>query len=125
MSRVFWAGSVMVAAYLFVAPMATAEDPDVSPATAAEPAASETKFGLTETQRQAVFRDLAAAETRATHEAAQQFESDPESEGQVALADRLRTQYEGEVAAKYQLDARQLVLIQAEGYQKNWPTGLP
>lgn len=122
MIRVGWATGV---ACLLCASLAVAEERGASPVRGADSAASETKFGLTEAQRQAVFRDLAAADARATREAAQQFAGDPESEGQVAQADRLRARYEGEVAEKYQLDTSQLVLIQAEGYQESWPTGLP
>lgn len=115
-----WVGLFLL---LGVAP-AGAEEPGGSAPHASEPV-TESKFGLSEAQRQAVFRDLAAAEERAVQDAARQFETDPESEGQVALADRLRARYDREVGAKYQLDTQELVAIKAEGYEKSWPTGLP
>jgi len=124
-----WVLLLFLALLLIGVPPVGAEDPAVSAPSFSEPsdgaADGGEKFGLAEAQRQAVFRDLAAAEARAVREAAQQFERDPESDGQVVLTDVLRTRYDREVAAKYGLDTRSLVVIEAEGYEKNWPTGLP
>jgi len=81
---------------------------------------AEEQFGLTESQRQQVFRDLGAAENRAEREAAQKFEADPESQGQFDFTMRLKAEYRSEIARKYGLTEDQLVVIDAEGYEKGW-----
>lgn len=105
---------------LLFAAGAAAEDAD-PPAPAADAVADGEKFGLSEAQRKDVFIALADAEDRAEREAAQQFEGNPESEGQVALTDQLLNRYRAEIARAHGLSEAQLVEIQAEGFRREWP----
>jgi hypothetical protein len=86
---------------------------------------ADVKFGLDLEQRKAVFLELAAAENRAEQEAAAAFEKDPESAGQVNLAQELGTKYKAGVAAKHGLTMKQAVEISAEGFARSWPAKLP
>jgi hypothetical protein len=87
---------------------------------AAAPGESAERFGLTLSQRQAAFRDLMAAEEQAGRDAAKRFEAKPEAEGQVELAVELAARYQSEIAEKYGITERELVLIQAEGIEQSW-----
>jgi hypothetical protein len=115
---------LMFAASALLPLAAAAEEPDSEPA-AQSPASGEMRFGLSLAQRQAIFRDLMAADSRAEQEAAKRNETDPESEQDVDLTQRLSTQYRDAVARHYGLSMEQLVAIGAEGYEKDWPAGPP
>lgn len=116
--------SLVVSALSFV-PIAFVGSLPCAEASRAEETPASEQSGLTESQRQHVFREVAAAEGRAEREAAKRFETDPESEGQVDLTNRLSTQYRAEIAEKYGLTADELVELEAEGFEEGWPTNLP
>jgi hypothetical protein len=78
------------------------------------------RFGLSEATRKHVFRDLAAAEDRATRDAMARV---PDSEvlRQVTLESELETKYKAAIAAKYKLTEEQLLQILLEGVKMGWP----
>ncbi len=83
-------------------------------------AGSGERFGLTESQRKAVFAELAGAERRAEKDAAARAEGGPGSQSRTELAQRLSREYRAAVARKHGLTDEQLVLIGAEGFEKSW-----
>jgi hypothetical protein len=87
---------------------------------AALSATPEERFGLSEGKRKQVFRELAAAEDRATREAEARV---PHTEvmKQIELNNELTEKYKGEVARKHGLTPDQLVDIAVEGIKKGWP----
>lgn len=111
------------ALFLLCAAGAAAEGAE-PPGSGTDAAQGGEKFGLSESQRRNVFIALADAEDRAEREAAQQFEDDPESGGQVALTDRLLKRYRAEIARAHGLSEEQLAEIQAEGFREEWPLDL-
>jgi hypothetical protein len=103
-----------------------AQAPSASPSPHATPASGDDRrFGLTVSQRQSVFREISAAEERAEKQAAEQFRATPESEGQLAMTQRLKSQYMAEIAKQHELTTKQLTEIGAEGFEQSWPTELP
>ena len=78
------------------------------------------RFGLTEDDRRAVFREIAAAELRATNEAMKRV-PDTQIEKQIELERRLRQQYKLAVAKRHRLSDEQIAEIVVEGAQKGWP----
>ncbi len=77
----------------------------------------EEKFGLSEEQRKQVFKEIAAAELRATDEAIEREPSDINK--QIDLERELTEKYKNELAQKYNLSRDQLDAISLEGVQ-NW-----
>lgn len=81
---------------------------------------SEEKLGLTEEQRRSAFREIAAAESRATDEAIARV---PNSQimKQVEVERELAQRYKQEIAHEYGLSEDQLLEISVEGVTKGWP----
>jgi hypothetical protein len=86
---------------------------------------SDQTFGLSEEQRQEVFREALAGEERAEKEASEQHRDDPESMKEVEAEESLANQYQDAVARKFALTRKQVVLIVAEGYEKKWSVTPP
>jgi hypothetical protein len=82
-------------------------------------------FGLSEEQRQEVFRESLAGEERAEKEASEQHRDDPVSMKEVNAEQSLANQYQDAVARKFSITRKQVVLIVAEGYEKEWSTTPP
>jgi hypothetical protein len=82
--------------------------------------APEERFGLPEQERKKVFREIAAAEDRATREAMARV-SDSQFRKQIELERKLEEKYTAEVARKYNLTEDQLLKISVEGVEKGWP----
>lgn len=80
----------------------------------------EERFGLSEEVRQRVFREIAAAEKRATQEA---MERVPDSRimEQIELERELGAEYKRALASKYNISEEQLQEIGLEGVKKGWP----
>jgi len=94
----------------------------------------ETRLGLTEEQRMAIFGEIVRAEDRASAEAMAKYpDLIPGSPGysqeaflqqldrQFEEMDRLEERYKEELATKYGLTREQLKLIVSEGLSKDWP----
>jgi len=77
------------------------------------------RFGLTEDQRQEIYKEIGAAERRASDEAFQQFPSDVMA--QVDLEDELNEKYQDEIAEKHGISRESLWSIALEGVENNWP----
>ena len=94
----------------------------------------ETRFGLTEEQRKAIFGEIVRTEDRALAEAMAKYpDLTPGSPGysqeaflqqldrQIEEMDRLKERYKEELATKYEVTREQLKLIASEGLSKDWP----
>jgi hypothetical protein len=79
----------------------------------------EDRFGLSEQKRKRVFREIAAAEDRATREAMAQV-PDSQVMKQIDLEVKLQEKYRAEIARKYNLTEDQLLKISVEGVTKGW-----
>ena len=113
-----FAATVLGLGLLFTCP-AFAESPVPEPSSESSAAAS--KAGPTETERKQIFRELHAAEKRATREAGERFKDDPQGMRRVEYEGELERRYRAEVAKKHGVSEKQLVLIGAEGFEKGWP----
>ena len=87
---------------------------------AALSAKSEERFGLSEEVRKGVFREIAAAEERATQEAMKRV-PDSRIMEQIELENELGGEYKRALARKYKVSEEQLQEIRLEGVQKGWP----
>jgi hypothetical protein len=87
---------------------------------AALSAQPEERFGLSAEERQRVFREIAAAEKRATQEA---MERVPDSRimEQIELERDLAAEYKRALARKYTISEEELQGIGLEGVKKGWP----
>ena len=83
-------------------------------------ATPEKRFGLSESERQQTYREIATAEDRATHEAMARV---PNSQimKQIKLERKLTEKYKAKVAQKHGLTEDQLTKISVEGVKKGWP----
>ncbi len=79
----------------------------------------EDRFGLSEQRRKRVFREIAAAEDRATREAMARV-PDSQVMKQIDLESKLQEKYRAEIARKYNLTEDQLLKISVEGVTKGW-----
>ena len=82
--------------------------------------APEKRLGLSEQKRKQVFREIAAAEDRATREAMARV-PDSQIMKQIELERELREKYKAEVTRKYNFTGDQLLKIVVEGVKKGWP----
>ena len=80
----------------------------------------EDRFGLSENERKVVFREIVAAEERATQDAVERVPNSRIKE-QVSLESDLGHQYKLDLAKKYGLSEEQLQAIGLEGIEKGWP----
>lgn len=80
----------------------------------------EERFGLSEQERKEVFRDVVAAEDRATREAAARV-PDSEIMKQIDVQRELMQEYKTDLAQTYSLTEDQLSQITVEGITKGWP----
>ena len=80
----------------------------------------EERFGLSEDVRQVVFREIAAAEERATQEAMKRV-PDSRIMEQIELERELGTAHKRALARKYKISEEQLQEIGLEGVKKGWP----
>lgn len=92
---------------------------------AALTAAPVQKFGLSEPERQAIFREKVAAEDRADKDAEAQYPINGEYTHATLVAhgnllDTKNEQYAAEIAKAHSLTPKQLESISVEGIQKNW-----
>lgn len=78
------------------------------------------QFGLSEEVRQRVFREMSAAEERATREAMKRV-PDSRIMEQLELERELGAEYKRELARKYNISEEQLQQIGLEGVKKGWP----
>ena len=83
-------------------------------------AAPKERHGLSEAERKQVFREIAAAEDRATREAMARV-SDSEIMKQIDLERELTQKYKTEVARKRGLTYDDLFEISVEGVKMGWP----
>jgi hypothetical protein len=83
------------------------------------------RYGLTEVERRALFRELILAERRAERQANRAYPLDGRTldgwSKWETLFERLRKEYAGAVASKHNLDRLQLESIGREGIRANWP----
>lgn len=86
---------------------------------AALSAPSEERFGLSEEMRRQVFREITAAEDRATREAMSRV-PDSQIMKQIDLERELSSKYKLEVARKYGLSEEQLLKVTVEGVTNGW-----
>lgn len=79
------------------------------------------RFGLSESKRKEVFRELAVSDNRATHDAEARV---PNSQvmKQIDLERKLDRRYRANVARKYHLSKKEIQKIVVEGVKKGWPT---
>jgi hypothetical protein len=85
----------------------------------------ETRLGLSDEQRKAVFREVDAAEGRAEREMPLPelgFRTQEEAHVYFERQDQLREKYTAQVAAEHQLSDEAITAIIHEGVEKNWPT---
>lgn len=82
--------------------------------------APEKRFGLSEQRRKQVFREIAAAEDRATRGARARV-PDSQIMKQIDLERELGKKYKAKVAQQYGLTNDQLLKITLEGVTKGWP----
>lgn len=80
----------------------------------------EEKFGLSETKRMQIFKEIIRAEDRATAEAESRYPSDILK--QIDLEAELKENYKDELAKKYGLTRDDLKNIGVEGIVNHWPT---
>ncbi len=81
--------------------------------------APQESLGLSEKERKQVFRDIAAAEDKATREARARV-PDSEVMKQIDLERELGEKYKAKIAQQYNLASDQLVEIISEGVKKGW-----
>ena len=81
--------------------------------------APEERFGLSEQRREKVFREIAAAEDRATRDAMARV-PDSQIMKQIDLESELVEKYKAKVAQQYGLTNDQLLKITVEGWEKGW-----
>ena len=86
------------------------------------------KFGLTERQRKAVWREMIHAEDRSTKEAEAAYPLDPRKaldraqfDKQVDMQRALNAKYDAQIAKRHGLTKKQLQAIAVEGATKQWP----
>lgn len=97
-------------------------------------AKSEDNFGLTETQRRKIYKEVMAAEDKSWAEANKKYPVSGRSTWDLSqselrsrmdrgtkLAQKLGDQYEDELAKKYSLTQEQLTQIIIEGNSERWP----
>ena len=86
---------------------------------------SETKFGMTEEERRALFKEIVAAEDRGQAEADEVFSSlsfDLDTMTKNAeMASELQEQYRAEVRAKYGITGEIQSKINMEAFNEGWP----
>jgi hypothetical protein len=87
---------------------------------AALAAPPEERFGLAEEQRRRIFREIAAAESRATDEAMRRV-PDSRIMEQVELERRLTEEYKEALRRTRGLTEEQMLQIGVEGIEKGWP----
>lgn len=88
----------------------------------------EDRFGLSEQKRKRVFREIAAAEDRATCEAEAQVPNPwgmKQLEKQAGLTHKLQEKYRAGIERKYSLTDEQLLKISVEGVTMGWVTSRP
>ena len=86
---------------------------------------SETKFGMTEEERRALFKEIVAAEDRGQAEADEvysplAFDIDTITKN-VEMASELQEQYRAEVRAKYGITGEIQSKISVEAFNEGWP----
>jgi hypothetical protein len=81
------------------------------------------KFGLPESTRKEIWRQLVLVEDRSFREAERIYPDDFYK--QARKADELQQKYERDLAKKYGLNSSQLQDISIEGAQKDWPLPTP
>jgi DNA-directed RNA polymerase subunit RPC12/RpoP len=94
----------------------------------------EVKYGLSESERRAIFKLIGKAEDRANAEAQRlypvpdllspgysQTQAETQSLKQMEKGDRLREKYTEEIAHRYGITVEELQQIGFEGLRKNWP----
>ncbi len=79
----------------------------------------EIKFGMSESIRKKVFKEIAWAEKRAMDEAVKRFPSDIKK--QIAIENELVEKYKNELAKTYKITRKDLSAISVEGLTKQWP----
>ena len=79
------------------------------------------RFGLSEAERKAVFKELAQALKRAARETRERYGEKYQSIEAAMYQDRLAEQYKDEIGAKHGLTHKQVMELVAEGYVKSWP----
>ena len=87
---------------------------------AALSALPEKRYGLSESKRKQVFREIAKAEDRATREAMARIPN-TQIMKQIDLERKLTDKYKAEVARKHGLTKDLLLKISAEGVKNGWP----
>ncbi len=80
----------------------------------------EERFGLSEQRRKQVFREIAAAEDRATRDGRARV-PDSQIMKQIDLERELGEKYKAKVAQQYGLTNDQLIKITVEAWKKGWP----
>lgn len=86
----------------------------------AQRASSESRFGLAEEQRRALYREIVAAEIRGLEEADQQISPSEDVMANIELADKLQAQYTQVVRDKYGVSKEQMNKISVEAIQEGW-----
>lgn len=87
----------------------------------------ETRFGLSETARKRIAREVMRAAQRAGRDSRERYPDTPgpnfmaTARKQQALQRQLERQYMDDLARRRKLSVTQLDEILAEGFQKNWP----
>ena len=82
--------------------------------------APEARLGLSEQKRKKVFREIVAAEDRATRDARARV-PDSQIMKQIKLEGQLQEKYKTKVAKQYSLTNDQLIEIVVEAWKKGWP----
>lgn len=80
----------------------------------------EERFGLSEQRRKQVFREIAAAEDRATRDARARV-PDSQIMKQIDLERELGKKYKAKVVQQYGLTNDQFLKVTVEGVKKGWP----
>lgn len=84
----------------------------------------EERFGFSEQERMQIFREVFAAENRATHDAIAQIPDSTDLQvmmRQFELENELIELYRKEVAERHQLTEQELAKISLEGVKNGWP----
>ncbi len=106
-------------------PRAAAAGEDGSSPLQLAQAAGEKRFGLSEAERQRVFREVGAALNRAMQEADERYKDDPQSMQRVMYEEDLSERYKREIAKEHGLTRAQLVELGIEGFEKDWRVDAP
>lgn len=80
-----------------------------------------TEFGLAVEQRMKIFREIIAAERRATSDADERISPEKDVKGNAALWSELTETYKNELAERHSLTREQLDQIGSEGVTQQWP----